>query len=129
MTARRRKGIAIVETNKGILVVSGKNRRFILPGGGAGRWESRKRAAIRELYEETGLRAKKVKYLFRHLGGEWRTHRGKLVRNHSKVFLIEAQGVARPRSEIKYINYWKSGNKVKTALGTLNIINRYLKTK
>ncbi len=52
--ATRRRGTAIVETNKGILLTSGKGRVFILPGGGARRSESRLRAALRDLEEETG---------------------------------------------------------------------------
>ena len=63
MTRIRRKGVAIVDTPKGILVVAISDI-FILPGGGAKPWENRKKAAIRELYEETGLRTKKIKYLF-----------------------------------------------------------------
>jgi 8-oxo-dGTP diphosphatase len=51
----RRRGTAIVETKKGILVVSGHGKVFMLPGGAANHKESRLQAAIRELQEETGL--------------------------------------------------------------------------
>ena len=37
----RRRGVAIVENSKGILVVAGHSKKFMLPGGGANRWESR----------------------------------------------------------------------------------------
>ncbi len=47
MSNKRRKGVAIVDTNKGILVVAGRSKKFILPGGGAKKWESRKKATIR----------------------------------------------------------------------------------
>ena len=68
MTVIRRKGIAIVHTKKGILVVAGRSKKYILPGGGAKKGESRQKAAIRELYEETGLKAKSSKYLFKYVG-------------------------------------------------------------
>ena len=46
MTGTRRKGAAIVDTKEGILVVAGRSKRYILPGGGANNGESRKKAAI-----------------------------------------------------------------------------------
>ena len=64
MSIIRRRGTAIVQTPKGILVVAGKRKMFLLPGGGAHPTESRQRAAIRELEEETGLQATSCKYLF-----------------------------------------------------------------
>lgn len=67
MTIYRRKGVAIVDTNKGILV-GAIHDTFILPGGGAKLGESRKKATIRELHEEAGLKTKKIKYLFRDVG-------------------------------------------------------------
>jgi uncharacterized protein (DUF779 family) len=43
----RRKGIAIVDTDIGILVVAGRSKKFSLPGGGAEKWESRNKAFSR----------------------------------------------------------------------------------
>lgn len=127
MADKRRKGAAIVETSNGILVVSGRSKVFMLPGGGADNGESRERAAIRELKEETDLDTKEIKFLFSYIGGKWHTHSGKQVRNHTKVFLIKASGVPRPRHEIKYIDFWKPESKIRLTTGTKIVIERYLK--
>ncbi len=126
MSDKRRKGVAIVDTKKGILVVAGGDT-FILPGGGAKSWENRKNAAIRELYEETTLKTKKIKYLFKDIGIKWRDHRGRLIRNHSKVFLIESEGIPKPSHEIKNIAFYKTGSKIKIGEGSKKIIGIYLK--
>jgi 8-oxo-dGTP pyrophosphatase MutT (NUDIX family) len=126
MVTTRRKGVAIVETKKGILVGAIDNT-FILPGGGAKPRESRKKAAIRELYEETGLKTKKIKYLFRNIGVKWCDHTGKVIKNHSKVFLVEAAGIPKPRHEIEKIAFYKPGSKIKIGKGSKTIIDIYLK--
>jgi 8-oxo-dGTP diphosphatase len=126
MSNKRRKGAAIVDTPKGILVVAGRSKKFMLPGGGAEKWESRKKAAIRELHEETGLKTKKIKYLFRYVGGRWHDHKGRAIRNYAKVFLIQPEGNPRPRHEIKYIAFWKPGSNIKISNGTKKIIDKYL---
>ena len=126
MSDKRRKGVAIIDTKKGILV-GAINDTFILPGGGAKPWESRKKAAIRELYEETGLKTKKIKYLFRDRGIKWRDHKGRLIRNYSKVFLVESEGIPKPGHEIKKIAFYKPGSKIKIGKGSKKIIDIYLK--
>ncbi len=128
MTYYRRKGVALVDTPKGILVVSGRSKIFALPGGGADKGESRKHSAMRELREETGLYSKKRKYLFSYTGGKWHTRKGS-VRNHAKVFLIKSYGRARPRHEIKHIAYWKPGSSIRISGRTKWIIEEYLETK
>jgi 8-oxo-dGTP diphosphatase len=125
MIKTRRKGVAIVETKKGILLVAGRKKFFSLPGGGAERFESRKKAAIRELHEETGLRTKKIKYLFSHTGKKWHNHNGKFVRNSIKVFLVESEGAPKPSHEIKYISFWKSGIKLKLSDSAKIILEKY----
>ncbi len=97
---KRRRGTAIVDTPKGILVVSHNNRTFYLPGGGAEKGETRKNAAIRELKEETNLQTLTCRFLFEYES---------LTNNH-KVFLIESTGSAKPSSEIKYIDYFNGSN-------------------
>ena len=125
MTRIRRKGVALVDTPRGILVVAGRRKIFALPGGGADKGESRKHAAMRELKEETELLAKKRTYLFSYHGGKWHTRKGS-VKNHAKVFLIKAYGHARPRHEIKHLAYWKPGGKLRITSRTKWIIEKYL---
>jgi len=74
----QRRGSAIVETDKGILLVSSSGGHFRFPGGKPKKGEASIQAAIRELREETGLRAYDVKYLFKFHG--------------SKIFKIKAKG-------------------------------------
>jgi ADP-ribose pyrophosphatase YjhB (NUDIX family) len=56
MVFNRRRGTVIVEFPDGILVVSQESESFMLAGGGANKGESRRKAAMRELQEETRLK-------------------------------------------------------------------------
>ena len=129
MTYKRRHGVAIVDAEEGILVVSGRSKLFLLPGGGARKGESRERAAIRELKEETGLVAYSCEFLFQHVGSKHRSYKGGYFRNYSKVFLIKAIGKARPRNETKHIAYYRPESKTKISYNTKLIIDKYLNWK
>lgn len=118
----RRRGTAIVETEEGILVASGRRKTFLLPGGGAEHNETRLQAAIRELFEETGLRTYSCKFLFRHVGIINKRHN---YQDHHTVCLIEATGKAKPCEEIKYIAYYMPGCEIKLSQDTKDIIERY----
>ena len=115
---KRRRGTVIVDTSKGILVVSHDDRTFYLPGGGAERNESYKAAAIRELKEETDLEMVTCSFLFVYKS---------FTANH-EVFLIEPCGVAKPTSEIKYINYF-TGSNLKVSNTTWEILQLYRAAK
>lgn len=131
MVIVRRRGTAIVDTPKGILVASGRRKIFLLPGGGTERKtkESRRKAAIRELREETGLRAYDSKYLFTYNEGKYYPDgRKRKIVNLHKVFLIKAKGHARPRHEVKHIRYYKNGN-IRLPYNTQKIVDKYLKIK
>ena len=63
--SKSRRGTIIFENEKGILLArTGSDELLMLPGGHANHNEPRIMAAIRELHEETKLRAYDVKFLF-----------------------------------------------------------------
>jgi 8-oxo-dGTP diphosphatase len=116
---KRRRGTAILETDKGILLTAMSRGTFLLPGGGANKGESRFRAAIRELEEETGLMANYAKIIFRH---ESHSH------EHT-VVLVKAKGTPKPKQEVKYIDYYKPEKNIKISKGTKDIIKKYYEWK
>lgn len=120
----RRRGTALIDTEQGILVVSEDGTRFSLPGGTANRGELDIQAAIRELREETGLRAYSAQYLFSHLGGI-RKRGATYSRNHHQVFLVEAEGLPEPRQEIKVIHFYRPGDSIKISKSTQKILKKY----
>jgi 8-oxo-dGTP diphosphatase len=122
---RRRRGTAIVETERGIVVVAQRDGIFLLPGGGAERHETRTDAALRELVEEIGLRPYSVKFLFHHKGQVHKSHGHGYFRDHHTVCLVKATGVARPHHEIRYVEYYKPGTGVRISGVTREIIDRY----
>jgi 8-oxo-dGTP diphosphatase len=131
MTIIRRRGTAIFDTPKGILVCSGRRKIFLLPGGGTERKakESRRKAATRELREETGLRAYSSKYLFTYNEEKYYPDgRKRKIVNLHKVFLVKARGHARPRHEVKHIAYYKDGN-INLPYNTKKIVEKYLEMK
>jgi 8-oxo-dGTP diphosphatase len=125
MVRTRRRGTAIVDTPKGILVVSLDGRNFLLPGGGAWRNESERDAVVRELKEETGLEAVDISYLFGFRGVMHKGARGGTFRNAHKVFLVTAAGIPEPRQEIKRVAYY-DGSGPKLSYSAQQIIAKYL---
>lgn len=110
---RRKRGTALVDTDKGILVVSGRHKVFMLPGCGADRGESRRRATIRELKEETGLYSTESHFLFKHIGKPKPFHPRGMFQDHHKVFLIKANSTPKPHQEIKYVEYYNENSNIK----------------
>ncbi len=108
-----RRGSVIVDTDKGVLLVSSSGGYYRLPGGKPKKGEASIEASIRELREETGLRAYNVGYLFRF--------------HKSKVFRIRAKGVPVPSSEINYFAFFEPGKEmeVKVSHNTIKILEVY----
>lgn len=128
---RRRRGTAIIETDKGILLTSGNGRVFILPGGGAHKGESRLVAALREIAEETRLKPYSAEIIFRHLGKVERTLSGReYFQDHHTVCLVMATGEAKPGGgDAKYIAYYYPGCSVRVSTTTQEIIEEYFRWK
>ncbi|MFP4524049.1 MAG: NUDIX domain-containing protein [Candidatus Woesearchaeota archaeon] len=116
---KKRRGTAILETSKGILLTSINGNMFLLPGGEAEKGESRFCAAIRELEEETGLIAYQAEVIFRH-----ESHA-----NEHTVVLVKARGTPKPKNEVKHLNYYKPGNIKNLSQGTRDIIKKYYEWK
>jgi 8-oxo-dGTP diphosphatase len=129
MVYNRRRGTAIVEFPEGILVVSQGSETFMLAGGGANKGESRRKAAMRELQEETGLKPLDSKYLFSYKGRLHRNYKGGHFRDYHKVFLIKAKGTPTPQREIKRIAFFKEGSGLKLVYSTKEIIEKFLVMK
>lgn len=91
-------------------MVSLDGTNFTLPGGGAKPKESRRQAAIRELMEETGMKAVSLKHLFEFLGGVHAGPRGGSFRNAHEVFRVTATGTPEPGQEVKRVAYYDGSN-------------------
>lgn len=124
MGRKRKRGTAIVETDKGILIVSHSRHgqlTYMLPGGRVKKGEQSICAAIRELHEETGLYSLEAKYLF------------DLITKHHKhkVYLIKTCGRLRKRHETTRIRFYNDStkDKYKFAWHVKPIIEKYFKRK
>lgn len=118
--SKRRRATTIVEMEDGILLVSHSRHgapSYMLPGGGIKKGEHSICAAVRELYEETGLHTKEIKYLFDQ---ESKHHK-------HKVFVVKTYGRLRKRHETKHIRFYNNStkDKYKIAWHVKPIIDRF----
>lgn len=111
---KRRRGTAIIETPKGVLLTA-ISHQYLLPGGLAEKGESRFQAAIREVKEETGLEPYYAKVIF-----TYESHS-----NKHTVVLVKAKGKARPKMEVSKIKYYQPGKDYKMSSATKKIIEKY----
>ena len=93
----RHRATVILMRNGRILLVRDRGRpTYALPGGGIEDGELPLVAAARELFEETGLQADVIKYLF--------IFEGKYNNHH--LFEVEADGEVAVRGEVEGFTWW-----------------------
>ena len=95
----RSRGVAVVIRHGRVLLVKDKGaHNYSLPGGGVKKYERSAKAATRELYEETGLRAKSATWIGSYKGA---------VSDH-RAYLIEAEGYVhlKGHGELKAHIWW-----------------------
>lgn len=112
---KRKRGTVIIETEKGILLTKDGEKGYLLPGGQLEKGETPFEAAIRELREETGLKAHFAKFLFEYESKS----------NFHTVILVKAEGIPTPLDEVKELTHYTENVIISPA--TKNIIERYLK--
>ena len=113
---KRNRGTAIVETAQGILLASTHDGLFLLPGGGVEPGETHLEATLRELREETGLRAESAFYLFEH----------ETNASLHKVYYVVAPGEPQPTEETPRLAYFRAGVDVNIAHGARAIVRRFV---
>ena len=93
----RTRATAIVTCGENILLVRDRGRpTYALPGGGIEDGEHPESAVVRELLEETTLKATAVTHLFT-FGGKYNDH---------EVFHVEAMGEVSINEEVEGITWW-----------------------
>ena len=103
---RRQSAKVIVRYDQGILLVQRLGGKlWALPGGHVEPGSEPMSEAIRELKEETDLTARTMKHLFDiemmiKNGSDW-----PMLKTFS-VFIAKVDGIARPRTEIKALDYF-----------------------
>jgi 8-oxo-dGTP pyrophosphatase MutT (NUDIX family) len=128
---KRARGTAIIKTPKGILLTfAPEERAFILPGGGIEPRESLARGTIREVFEETGLNIKDLKFLGQVTGPIKRfgvKRPGfRFVKEQFEVFETKVSGFPkgglRPSTEVQKIAFLKPGSKLPITPTTREIL-------
>jgi ADP-ribose pyrophosphatase YjhB (NUDIX family) len=79
---RERAAAVVIRKGKVLLVKDKSLEKYSLPGGGLQEGETLSEATARELFEETGLRARKMHFIGSFRGAV----------SHHKAFLVEATG-------------------------------------
>jgi len=89
----RIRGTAVVIKNNLVLLVRDKgDKTYFLPGGGRNRNEPSMAAAIRELYEELGMRALKAKRIVKcDFKGSFNWHKVTLIETNDKPVIQSSE--------------------------------------
>ena len=111
MDGFRHRCTVILETPEGVLVAAESNGVYCLPGGKIEDGETGEEAVVRELLEETGLEVTETRFLFQYPGRPARLSDGDVVRNMHEVYLVKANGKARPLEEIRSITTYELAKK------------------
>jgi 8-oxo-dGTP diphosphatase len=116
---KRPRAAAIVQRPEGIVLVLMRHMGALLPGGGVKPGETDQAAAVRELWEETGLVADSVVFLFHH----------ESLAQTTAVFWVQATGRPQPCNEIDQIAYYQPNASVRLAPETRAILQRFAQLK
>ena len=116
---KRKRATAIVEYSNGILLTLMRFMGASLPGGGVKPGETDEAAVIRELYEETRLRAMQTVFLFRHT----------TLANEHAVFWVLADGHPQPSEEVDQLAYYRPGLAIKVSPETQTLLKRVYQYK
>ena len=90
----------------------GSPQLWQMPQGGIDKGEDPEKAAYRELYEETRLRAIQTVFLFRHTS---------LANDHA-VFWVLADGHPQPSEEVDQLAYYRPGLVIKVSPETETLL-------
>jgi len=110
----RQRATVVLIRNGSVLLVSGQSGQFSLPGGGIEPGEQSVEAAVRELHEETGLRATRTEYMFVWASSANRHH----------VFRVEADGEVEVGAEISDFQWWDGRESLPTHAHVAAILAR-----
>ena len=114
---RQRATALVMNRGKYLLVRDKGENHYSLPGGGIARGEPPVAAAVREVYEETGLKVLSADYLFEHPGK---------VNNHDVVRVeIDPEAKMRlQRSELDDYKWWNGRDNLPVNAHVRDIISR-----